>query len=103
MAFSQLVKKGSTGAALQTGTKTVTIIATKLTLLSNPCYGVIVEADSANATNVYFGGSNVTTNNGITLFPAQKMFIPIDNMNAVYFVCSALTEKVRYSAVVDEE
>lgn len=103
MAFSQQIKEGSTGAALRSGTLSVSTTAAQLSSSTDKIYGVLVEADQNNSANVYFGDSNVSTSNGITLFPAQKMSIPVSLMTAVYFITGTAGQTVRYAAIADSE
>ena len=50
---------------------------------------VKIFADSANSGTLYYGGSNVSTSNGIPLSAgSQSDWIPIRNLNEIYYIGS---------------
>ena len=71
-----------------------------------PCAGVMIKAQSDNATNVYIGTENVTVNRGHTNETTgweldagdETRFLPIDNLNKLWMITDANADDIIYIA-----
>ena len=61
------------------------------------CKHVDIMAAIANTGIIYVGGSGVTANTGIALYPGDVYSVDIDNLNDVYVVASVNGENVQYT------
>lgn len=84
-------------AVFHNGQQTSSGTATQLTATSTPfTNGLIVQALSTNAANVYVGTSTVTTSNGFQLQPGQATSIAVNNANLVYVISTNSGDGVCY-------
>lgn len=73
-----------------------------------PCAMVMFRAVSSNAGNVYIGGPGSTKPDGTDDFTAgfelapgeMTAWIPIDNLNRLYFICDNATDDINFFLVV---
>lgn len=74
--------------------------AVQLTGTSTPCKkGVLVKALSTNGDKVYVGKSGVTTGTGYELIAEDTVTIEVDNVNKVYAIAGAASQKVSWIGV----
>ena len=64
---------------------------------STACKHVDVMAAIANTGIIYVGGSGVTANTGIALYPGDVYSLDIDNLNDVYVIATVDGENVQYT------
>ena len=56
--------------------------------------GFQLRADPANASNIYFGGRQVATDNGMVLEPGDAIFLEITRLNNIFAVAASGTPKL---------
>jgi hypothetical protein len=62
----------------------------------------VIQAPAANTGNVYFGGSGVTTSNGVYIVPGGSLNLPprsntaAFNLSGVYMACTQSGDSVTY-------
>jgi len=61
---------------------------------------VVVKADDDNTGYVYIGPSGVTTSTGFRLNPGQSISYRVDNVNRLYAIASAASQKVHVTCEV---
>ena len=64
---------------------------------STACKHVDIMAAIANTGIIYVGGSGVTANTGIALYPGDVYSLDIDNLNDVYVIATVDGENVQYT------
>ena len=64
---------------------------------SIPCKHIDIMADTSNTGIIYVGGSNLTANNGIALYPGDMYSIDIDDANKIYVLASVDNEDVLFT------
>ena len=72
----------------------VGLTAEQLTTDDTTCKKAVVTANFANTGRITVGSSSVTDGNGIILYAADSIEIPIDNVNKIYVVSSVDGEDV---------
>ena len=65
-----------------------------------PCEQVFFKAPSTNTGIVYIGGSNVSSTEGISLLAGEfSPWIPVQNLNEIWYIASATTAYLQYFIV----
>ena len=63
---------------------------------STPCKHVDIMADVGNTGKIFVGGSGVTSNTGICLYPGDVYSIDISNLNLLYVMSTVSNEDVQW-------
>lgn len=59
---------------------------------------VILQAKITNNGNIYVGGSNVSSSNGIGLAPGQSISLSVTNLSKIYLDADASGDGVKWTA-----
>ena len=83
------------------GTSAAPMAAESVTVVKK---GVLVVADPNNATTVYLGRKVVTANNavetgGIPLPPGASLFVPIEDLTALFVISGSTAQDVAWMAL----
>lgn len=83
------------------GTTAAQLTAEPVTVVKK---GVLVVADPNNATTIYLGRSVVTADNvvdtgGIPLPPGASLFVPIEDLTALYVISGSAAQDIAWMAL----
>jgi hypothetical protein len=78
-------------------------LAGSLTRVRGPnieCEMVWIKADPDNTGDIWIGGADVSSDVGLELVAGDVFgWTPINNLNALYYVCSVAADKLQYVIV----
>jgi hypothetical protein len=82
------------------GQVNVTTAGTAVALgTTNDIISVVIKAKSSNTGNIYVGGSNVSSSNGLILSAGDAVSLDINNLSSVYIDSDVNGEGVSYLAL----
>ncbi len=81
-------------SSISSGSKTVTTSASSLTS-STPAKFVVIT--NVSGTTVYYGGSGVTTSNGIPIYNNEQHYISIDDASKIYVISGSGSVSIRFA------
>lgn len=61
---------------------------------------VSLTASPDNTASIWVGDSGVSTTNGFELVPGSGIAVKVDNLNKLYFISSAASQKIFYACEV---